>query len=243
MTAAGCVRTREIRRRPHTMRDTNFSSTVLLRSPFQRRAASPCINAISLLTRGIGSHSDNAALQWPCHLAPLHCRHDLLWTSSAVVRILFVSDVYFRHVNGVLTSIQTFRHELASLGHETTLTAPAYPAESHDDRSILQVASRGVPQDPEVRLINWSQLRRLHADLGRRCFDLIQTQRRFRAYYAGISLARRWGLLAIATERCSRSTYTTRKLFPQRSVMRALARGFRAASATRWMPGSYRRPQ
>jgi hypothetical protein len=39
-----------------------------------------------------------------------------------------ISNVYFPRVNGVSTSIQTFRNELQSLGHEITLVAPHYPA-------------------------------------------------------------------------------------------------------------------
>ena len=43
------------------------------------------------------------------------------------MRVLFVSDVYFPRVNGVSTSIRTFRGDLARSGVETTLVAPAYP--------------------------------------------------------------------------------------------------------------------
>ena len=43
------------------------------------------------------------------------------------MRVLMVSDVYFPRVNGVSTSIQTFRHDLAALGCETWLVAPSYP--------------------------------------------------------------------------------------------------------------------
>jgi hypothetical protein len=33
------------------------------------------------------------------------------------MKVLMISDVYFPRVNGVSTSIQTFRGELAALGH------------------------------------------------------------------------------------------------------------------------------
>ena len=42
------------------------------------------------------------------------------------MRILFISDVYFPRVNGVSTSIRTFRADLATAGVETVLVAPAY---------------------------------------------------------------------------------------------------------------------
>jgi 1,2-diacylglycerol 3-alpha-glucosyltransferase len=32
------------------------------------------------------------------------------------MKILFISDVYFPRINGVSTSIETFRHELRALG-------------------------------------------------------------------------------------------------------------------------------
>ena len=47
------------------------------------------------------------------------------------MKILMISDVYFPRVNGVSTSIQTFRHELAMLGHQVDLIAPAYPAPAY----------------------------------------------------------------------------------------------------------------
>jgi hypothetical protein len=40
------------------------------------------------------------------------------------MRILMLSDVYFPRVNGVSTSIQTFRADLRELGTEVTLVAP-----------------------------------------------------------------------------------------------------------------------
>jgi hypothetical protein len=48
------------------------------------------------------------------------------------MRVLFVSDVYFPRVNGVSTSIRTFRSDLTQLGVETLLVAPAYPGAAED---------------------------------------------------------------------------------------------------------------
>ena len=42
------------------------------------------------------------------------------------MRVLFVSDVYFPRVNGVSTSVATFRADLAATGVETELVAPQY---------------------------------------------------------------------------------------------------------------------
>jgi 1,2-diacylglycerol 3-alpha-glucosyltransferase len=41
------------------------------------------------------------------------------------MNILMISDVYYPRVNGVSTSIATFRKALHALGHKTTLAAPA----------------------------------------------------------------------------------------------------------------------
>ncbi len=45
-----------------------------------------------------------------------------------LMRVLMISDVYFPRINGVSTSIQTFRRGLHAIGHETVLIAPEYPA-------------------------------------------------------------------------------------------------------------------
>jgi len=42
------------------------------------------------------------------------------------MNILMISGVYFPRVNGVSTSIATFRRSLAPLGHSVMLIAPDY---------------------------------------------------------------------------------------------------------------------
>ena len=44
------------------------------------------------------------------------------------MRILLISDVSFPRVNGVSTSIDTFRRSLTELGHAGITVAPAYPS-------------------------------------------------------------------------------------------------------------------
>jgi glycosyltransferase involved in cell wall biosynthesis len=143
------------------------------------------------------------------------------------VRILFVSDVFFPRVNGVSTSIQTFRRELTSLGHETVLVAPEYPTAHPDDAGIVRIASRRVPLDPEDRAMRWTQLRAQHRRLAGRRFDLVHIQTPFLAHYAGVSLARRWGIPAVATYHTLFEEYLYHYAkFVPRGAMRALARGF-----------------
>lgn len=49
------------------------------------------------------------------------------------MKILMLSDVYFPRVNGVSTSMHTFRTALQTLGHEVTIIAPKYPQASVDE--------------------------------------------------------------------------------------------------------------
>jgi len=143
------------------------------------------------------------------------------------VHILYVSDVYFPRVNGVSTSIQTFRGELGGLGHETTLIAPAYPKSCADEPGILRVASRCVPLDPEDRAMRWRPLQGLGDALAAKRFDLIHVQTPFVAHYAGLRLARRWRIPVIATYHTLFEEYLAHYVpFAPRRVMRALARRF-----------------
>src|SRR5262245_22125998 len=158
---------------------------------------------------------------------PILAQYGSLRTLTAqTLRILFVSDVYFPRVNGVSTSIQTFRRELSALGHDTVLVAPQYPAPHPDEPGIVRIPSRRVPLDPEDRAMHWTHLRRQHKALAGERFDLVHIQTPFLAHYAGLSLARRWGIPAVATYHTlfEEYLYHYAKLAP-RGAMRALARG------------------
>jgi 1,2-diacylglycerol 3-alpha-glucosyltransferase len=120
------------------------------------------------------------------------------------MQILKVSDVYFPRVNGVSTSIETFRRDLIALGHEVTLVAPEYagsgsgqPAEASP--SILRVAARKVPRDPEDRIMSWSALRRALRGLGPRRFDVVHIHTPFLAHYAALRFAHEFKVPILAT--------------------------------------------
>lgn len=112
-----------------------------------------------------------------------------------------LSDVYFPRVNGVSTSIKTYREDLRSLGHHCTLVAPEYPqdAEEADDDDIVRIPSWRVPFDPEDRLLVWPRLMAWAAKLERGEFDVIHVQTPFSAHYAGIKLSRRLGAPLVET--------------------------------------------
>jgi glycosyltransferase involved in cell wall biosynthesis len=111
-------------------------------------------------------------------------------SSSHPPRVLMVSDVYFPRVNGVSTSIQTFRSALEALGCKTLLIAPEYPAARDDEPGIARVPSWQVPFDPEDRLMRRRPLERACRSLEGQ-FDLVHIQTPFRAHRAGVRLARR----------------------------------------------------
>jgi 1,2-diacylglycerol 3-alpha-glucosyltransferase len=116
------------------------------------------------------------------------------------VRVLFISDVYFPRVNGVSTSIRTFRQDLANCGVETLLVAPRYASSAPEDEpGLLRVASGGVPRDPEDRRMRWGALARTLDTLPHDEFDVVHIHTPFIAHYAGARFARRAGIPCVAT--------------------------------------------
>jgi glycosyltransferase involved in cell wall biosynthesis len=147
------------------------------------------------------------------------------------MRVLMISDVHFPRINGVSTSIQTFRRDLMRLGHESTLIAPRYPqgiADAGDE--ILRVRSYQVPRDPEDRMMRRSDIRRLLPELRARNFDVVHIQTPFLAHYAGLELARELGLPTVESYHTYFEEYLHHyvPLLP-RGLMRFLARRFTCA--------------
>jgi 1,2-diacylglycerol 3-alpha-glucosyltransferase len=116
------------------------------------------------------------------------------------MRVLFVSDVYFPRVNGVSTSIRTFRGDLAREGVETILVVPDYPGAAADtEPGIVRVPSGGVPLDPEDRRFQSGALKQvLDAELAARV-DLVHIHTPFIAHYAAARFARTHQLPLVAT--------------------------------------------
>lgn len=113
------------------------------------------------------------------------------------MRILMVSDVYFPRVNGVSTSIETFRRTLAGQGVTVELVVPRYGDEP-DEAGITRVRGWPVPGDPEDRLPRWRTMHHRVLEAARGC-DLIHIQTPFVAHYAGLKAARTLGLPVLAT--------------------------------------------
>jgi glycosyltransferase involved in cell wall biosynthesis len=115
------------------------------------------------------------------------------------MKILFISDVYFPRVNGVSTSIETFRTNLRELGHTVDLVAPDYLAPSADETGVLRAPSRRVPLDPEDRFMSFRWVMQ-HLDRFRsQKYDIIHVQTPFVAHYLGTRLSRLLGVPCVET--------------------------------------------
>ena len=113
------------------------------------------------------------------------------------MRVLMVSDVYFPRVNGVSTSIETFRTSLPRHGVQVHMVAPRYGNEA-DTADIERVRGWQVPGDPEDRLLHWRAMHRAVLLAAGDC-DLIHIQTPFVAHYAGLKAARALNKPVIAT--------------------------------------------
>jgi 1,2-diacylglycerol 3-alpha-glucosyltransferase len=114
-----------------------------------------------------------------------------------MIRVLMISDVFFPRVNGVSTSIATFRRALSAFDVDVRLLVPRYGSEA-DAPGIVRIPGRRLPFDPEDRLV------RLHAmhEAARReaagC-DLVHIQTPFAAHRAGLRAARACGRPTLLT--------------------------------------------
>jgi 1,2-diacylglycerol 3-alpha-glucosyltransferase len=143
------------------------------------------------------------------------------------VRVLYLSDVYFPRVNGVSTSIATFRSDLDRLGIQTTLIAPLYASPDPPVPQIIRVPSGRVPGDPEDRRMRWGPLTEALHWMSREQFDLVHVQTPFIAHYAGVRHARTMGIPCITTYHTFFEEYLHHyaPLVP-RSIGRVLVRAF-----------------
>ena len=148
------------------------------------------------------------------------------------MHILMLSDVYFPRINGVSTSIESFRRHLEALGHRVTLLCPAYPADqpgagatTEREAGVIRVPSRRVPIDPEDRLMRWRPLRRAARDLPDTPVDLVHVHTPFVAHYAGRRIARELGVPCLETYHTFFEEYADKYIpLVPRSWLRGLAR-------------------
>jgi glycosyltransferase involved in cell wall biosynthesis len=110
-----------------------------------------------------------------------------------------ISDVYFPRINGVSTSINTFKNELESLGHQVNLIVPHYSATEQADPSIVRIPSRYLPLDPEDRAMRWGKIYELQEGLFKSNYDIVHIQTPFIAHYVGVSLAKKLQIPRVET--------------------------------------------
>jgi glycosyltransferase involved in cell wall biosynthesis len=145
------------------------------------------------------------------------------------MKILMLSDVFFPRVNGVSTSISTYRNDLRALGHDVTLVAPCYADGAYftDDTDIVRLPARSVPRDPEDRFFHWRKLVRWTDALRPADVDVVHVQTPFAAHYAGVKLARRLGAPLVETYHTYFEHYLHHYVpFLPGAFMRKLARSF-----------------
>ena len=109
-----------------------------------------------------------------------------------------LSDVYFPRVNGVSTSIQTFREDLVENHCTSLLVAPEYPQDQSMQGEAIRVRSRYLMFDPEDRAMVYRELKRQCLAL-RGEFDLVHIHTPFMAHYAGVWLGRELNVQVVET--------------------------------------------
>ncbi len=144
--------------------------------------------------------------------------------TSPRLRVLMVSDVFLPRINGVSTSIDSFRQGLPAHGVDVKLVAPRYGDEP-DQEGIERVASRPAPGDAEDRLPRWRRLHEVVLQEAADC-DLVHIQTPFSCHYAGLSAARKLGIPAIATYHTLFEEYAEHYVrFLPAQLARSIARG------------------
>ncbi|MDR0735435.1 MAG: glycosyltransferase [Zoogloeaceae bacterium] len=115
------------------------------------------------------------------------------------MRVLMVSDVYFPRINGVSSSIETFKNTLEDCVIEVEIIVPRYGDEAEEE-GVTRVQSRNLPfsLDPEDRRLSWRRMKQVVLERARDC-DLIHIHTPFIAHYAGLRAARKRHLPALAT--------------------------------------------
>lgn len=118
--------------------------------------------------------------------------------TTSNLRVLMFSDVYFPRINGVSTSIETFRRDLHRHGVDVTLIAPDYKNQAATEK-IHRVPAWQLPFDPEDRLMHWGKLHRTAHGLSVHDFHVVHIQTPFAAHYAGYRFAKRHKLPVVTT--------------------------------------------
>jgi glycosyltransferase involved in cell wall biosynthesis len=150
------------------------------------------------------------------------------------VRILFLSDVFLPRVNGVSTSIQTFRQALERHGHTVDLVAPGYGGEDVGEPGVHRVRGMRVPRDPEDRIVTPGSMVRRVESLGPSGFEVVHVHTPFAAHRAGVVISRRHGVALVETFHTMLDEYAEHYLpLVPRRLSRSLVRRYLVRQARR----------
>ncbi len=143
------------------------------------------------------------------------------------MKILFISDVYFPRVNGVSTSIETFRRNLRAQGHTVHLIVPDYQKTTADETDIVRVPSRQIPFDPEDRLMSFKWVMQRLDTLRAEQYDVIHVQTPFVAHYLGIKLSKLLDIPCVETYHTFFEEYLYHYIpFVPKKIMQKVAQRF-----------------
>lgn len=143
------------------------------------------------------------------------------------MHILMISDVYFPRVNGVSTSILTYRKALRELGNKVTIIAPDYGQLLEDEEDIIRIPSRGLILDDEDRMMKSGEIYRLSDRLSSMDIDIIHIQTPFVAHYVGVKLAKLLEVPRVETYHTFFEEYLYHYVpFVPKSFMKGIARKF-----------------
>ncbi|MDG3065748.1 glycosyltransferase [Thauera mechernichensis] len=140
-----------------------------------------------------------------------------------MLKVLMVSDVYFPRVNGVSTSIASFRRALSAQGVDVRLVVPRYGREA-DEEGVIRIPGWRLPLDPEDRLVARRAMYEAVRREARDC-DLVHVQTPFVAHYAGLAAARACGRPVLLTYHTLFEEYLQHYIpFLPAAALRGLAR-------------------
>ena len=126
------------------------------------------------------------------------------------LRIALVSDCYWPRVNGVTVSIQTYRDQLAKMGHEVLILCPEYPI-SHgavaNESSVRRFRSMPSAVSKEDRLVHPSAFPYFVRALERFNPDVIHINTEFTANFAARGYANLRGYPILVTSHTDYEDY------------------------------------
>ncbi|MDH5693443.1 MAG: glycosyltransferase [Gammaproteobacteria bacterium] len=143
------------------------------------------------------------------------------------MHILMITDVYFPRINGVSTSIKTYRTALREMGHKVTVIAPDYGNTTDDEEGTIRIPSRGLLVDKEDRMMKARHIYRMMKQLKGMEIDIIHIQTPFVAHYAGLKLSRILGVPKVESYHTFFEEYLYHYVpFLPKGLMKSVARRF-----------------